>query len=131
MDVLFVVTIFNEGAYLTFKSIFNKTLKDGFIFYFIFSWERASIVSLLMLGAKQVNYWHHFSTSLVWCGPWLRIEPGTSRTRSQHSTTRLSRRQWKSKVERCNLLIQLDLFKVSQVLIRYSSILPLSQLLYQ
>ena len=26
-------------------------------------------------------------TSLVWRGPWLGIEPGTSRTRSQHSTT--------------------------------------------
>ena len=32
-----------------------------------------------------------FITSLVWRGPWLGIEPGTSRTRSQHSTTRLSR----------------------------------------
>ena len=31
-------------------------------------------------------------TSLVWRGPWLGIEPGTSRTRSQHYTTRLSRR---------------------------------------
>ena len=26
--------------------------------------------------------------------PWLGIEPGTSRTRNQHSTTRLSRRRW-------------------------------------
>ena len=34
-----------------------------------------------------------FITSLVWRGPWLGIEPGTSRTRSQHSTTRLSRRR--------------------------------------
>ena len=34
-----------------------------------------------------------FITSLVWCGPWLGIEPGSSRTRSQHSTTRLSRRR--------------------------------------
>ena len=34
-----------------------------------------------------------FITSLVWCGPWLGIEPETSRTRSQHSTTRLSRRR--------------------------------------
>ena len=32
-----------------------------------------------------------FITSLVWCSPWLGIEPGTSRTRSHHSTTRLSR----------------------------------------
>ena len=35
-----------------------------------------------------------FITSLVWRGPWLGIEPGTSRTWSQHSTTRLSRRSW-------------------------------------
>ena len=34
-----------------------------------------------------------FITSLVWRGPWLGIEPGTSRTRSQHYTTRLSRRR--------------------------------------
>ena len=33
-------------------------------------------------------------TSLVWRGPWLGIEPGTSRTRSQHYTTRLSRRRY-------------------------------------
>ena len=33
-----------------------------------------------------------FITSLVWRGPWLGIEPGTSRTQSHHSTTRLSRR---------------------------------------
>ena len=36
-----------------------------------------------------------FITSLVWRGPWLGIEPGTSRTRSQHSTTRLSRRLYR------------------------------------
>ena len=34
-----------------------------------------------------------FITSLVWRGPWLGIEPGTSRTRCQHYTTRLSRRR--------------------------------------
>ena len=34
-----------------------------------------------------------FITSLVWRGPWLGIEPRTSRTRSQHYTTRLSRRR--------------------------------------
>jgi len=28
-----------------------------------------------------------FITSLVWRGPWLGIEPGTSRTRSQQYTT--------------------------------------------
>ena len=62
-------------------------------FFLSYSWERTSI-SLLMLSAKQGNYWYHFITSLVWRGPWLGIEPGTSRTQSQHSTTRLSRRRW-------------------------------------
>ena len=32
-----------------------------------------------------------FITSLIWRGPWLGIEPETSRTRSQHYTNRLSR----------------------------------------
>ena len=35
-----------------------------------------------------------FITSLVWRGPWRGIEPGTSRTRCQHSTTRISRRRY-------------------------------------
>ena len=39
-----------------------------------------------------------FITSLVWHGPWLGMEPGTSRTLSQHSTTRLSRRRYYGKV---------------------------------
>ena len=33
-------------------------------------------------------------SSLLWRGPWLGIEPGTSRTQNQHSTTRLSRRRY-------------------------------------
>ena len=37
-----------------------------------------------------------FITSLVWRGPWLGIEPGTSRTRCQHSTTRLPRRRYET-----------------------------------
>ena len=40
-----------------------------------------------------------FITSLVWCGPCRWIEPRTSRTRSQHYTTRLSRRRWLHKWE--------------------------------
>ena len=38
-------------------------------------------------------------TSLVCRGSWLEIEPGTSRTRSQHYTTRLSRRRSWLKIE--------------------------------
>ena len=67
-----------------------------------------------MFSAKQGNYWYHFYNVLDWGldpgppaleastlplgywggGPWLGIEPGTSRTRSQHYTTRLSRRRF-------------------------------------
>ena len=46
--------IFNEGVYLTFKSIFHKALKVGIIVI----WERACVF-LLMLSAKQGNYWYH------------------------------------------------------------------------
>ena len=64
------------------------------ILSYLSSWVRASI-SLLILSAKQGNLTGTiFITSLVWRGPWLGIEPGTSRTGSQHSTTRLSRRLW-------------------------------------
>ena len=62
-------------------------------FSYLNSWERASILpsecSVLNKGTPGTI----FITSLVWRGPWLRIEPGTSRTRSQHYTTRLSRRR--------------------------------------
>ena len=55
------------------------------------SWERASIFlfecSVLNKGTSGTI----FITSLVWCGPWLGIEPGTSCTQSQHYTTRVPR----------------------------------------
>ena len=63
-------------------------------------------IIFLILEKEPVSIWVPnkettgtiFITSLVWHGPWLGIEPGTSRTRYQHSTTRLSRRRWKRKV---------------------------------
>jgi len=36
---LFVLTLFNEGAYLTSKSIFHKALKDGIIVFCYFEKE--------------------------------------------------------------------------------------------
>ena len=58
--------------------------------YLLFEiFERAG-VSLLMLSAKQGNYWYHFLTSLVWRGPLSGIEPLISHTRSEHSTARIS-----------------------------------------
>ena len=59
------------------------------LFSYLNSWERASIFPfqcwLLNKGTTGTIY----ITSLVWHGPWS----GTSRTRSQQATTRLSRRQ--------------------------------------
>ena len=47
--------------------------------------ERASI-SILMLSAKPGNHWYHFLMSgMTW--PLSGIEPWTSRTQSEHSTT--------------------------------------------
>ena len=85
----------------------------------IFILQKELVFPFLMLSAKQGTTGTLFITSLVWRGPWLgiepgpptleastlplgyrgggpwlRIEPGTSHTRSQHSTTRLSRRQF-------------------------------------
>ena len=64
------------------------------LFSYLISWERASIFrvecSVLNKGTTRTIS----ITSLVWRGPWLGIEPGTSRTRSQHYTTRLSRRRF-------------------------------------
>ena len=65
-------------------------------FSYLNSWERASIFLFECSVLNKGTAWYHFITSLVWRGPWLGIEPGTSRTRSQHYTTRLSRRRYLS-----------------------------------
>ena len=61
------------------------------IYFPIIILEKEPLFPFLMFSAKQGNCWYHFYNSSVGRGPWLGIEPGTSRTRSQHSTTRLSR----------------------------------------
>ena len=63
------------------------------LFSYLNLWERASIFPLQCWVLNKVTTGTIFITSLVWRGPWLGIEPWTSRTRSQHSTTRLSRRR--------------------------------------
>ena len=55
--------------------------------------EKEPVFPFPMLIAKQGTTGTIFKRSLVWRCPCLGIEPGTSRTRSQHSTTRLSRRR--------------------------------------
>ena len=63
------------------------------LFSYLDSWERASIFRFECSVLNKGTTGTIFITSLVWRGPWLGIEPGTSRTRSQHYTTRLSRRR--------------------------------------
>ena len=55
--------------------------------------RKSQYFPLLIFSAKRGHYWYPFLTSLVWRGPWLGIDPGTSCTWSQHHTTRLSRRR--------------------------------------
>ena len=62
-------------------------------FSYLNSWERASVFPFECSVLNKGTTGTLFITSLVWRGPWLGIEPGTSCTRSQHSTTRLSRRR--------------------------------------
>ena len=63
------------------------------LFSYLNSWERASIFPFECSVINKDTTGTIFITSLVWCGPWLGIEPETSRTRSQHNTTRQSRRR--------------------------------------
>ena len=62
------------------------------LFSYLNSWEGASIFPFECSVLNKGTTGTIFITSLVWRGPWLGIEPGTSQTRSQHSTTRLWRR---------------------------------------
>ena len=50
----FVSTIFNEGAYLTFKSSIRPSKMVLLLF------EKEPVFPFLMLSAKQGNYWYHF-----------------------------------------------------------------------
>ena len=63
-------------------------------FFCLNSCERASIFPFECSVLNKGTTGTIFITSLVWRSPWLGIEPGTSRTRSQHYTTWLSRRRW-------------------------------------
>ena len=77
---------------------------EGFLFHivsitflsYLNSSERTSIFPFQCWVLNKGTTGTIVITSLVSRGPWLGIEPGTSRTRSQHSTTRLSRRRWNS-----------------------------------
>ena len=52
------------------------------LFSYLNSWERASIFPFECSVLNKGTTGTIFITSLVWCCPWLGIEPGTSRTQS-------------------------------------------------
>ena len=84
---------------LRLRRIFYPRFYPLHLFFYLYSWEKASIFPFKCSVLNKGTTGTIFITSLVWRGPWLGIEPGTSRTRSQHYTTRLSRRQY------CNYLL--------------------------
>ena len=104
-DVFFIVRLLSVlRAHSVFSSPPQRPMTSDFegssipdvihLFSYLNSWERASIFpfecSVLNMGTTGTI----FITSLVWRGPWLGIEPGTSRTQSQNYTTRLSGRRY-------------------------------------
>ena len=76
-----------------FEGFLYQILSITFFSYLNY-WERANIFPFQCWVLNKGTTGSIFITSLVWRGPWLGIEPGTSCTRSQHSTTRLSRRRY-------------------------------------
>ena len=64
------------------------------LFSYLNSWERTSIFPFECSMLNKGTTGTIFITSLVWRGPGLGIQPRTSRTQCQHSTTRLSRRRY-------------------------------------
>ena len=77
---------------LRLRRIFHPRLYPLHLFSYLNSWERASIFPFECSELNKGTTSTIFITSLVWRSPWLGIEPRTSRTRSQHYTTRLSKR---------------------------------------
>ena len=99
---------------LWLRRIFFPRFYPLHFFPYLNSWERASIFPFECSGLNKGTTGTIFIPSLVWCGPWLGIEPGTSRTRSQHYTTRLSRRRYATS-DKCegfvSLICSIDIFK--------------------
>ena len=63
------------------RRIFYPRLYPLHWFSYLNSWERDSIFPFECSVLNKGTTGTIFITSLAWCGPWLGIEPGTSRTR--------------------------------------------------
>ena len=90
---------------LRLRNIFYPRYYPLHLCSYLNSWERARIFPFDCPVLNKGTTGTIFITSLVWRGPWLEIEPGTSRTRSQHSTTRLSRRRYLNYWERASYVL--------------------------
>ena len=86
----FVLTIFNEEAYLTFMS--QSFIRPSKMVFFILLFIYFNVQS--KTRETLVPFYNVFG--IMQSSTWLGIEPGTSCTRSQHSTARLSRRRFVS-----------------------------------
>ena len=65
-----------------------------YMYFLILILEKEPVFPFSMLSVKPGNCWYHCYNVFGMTRSLIRIEPGTSRTRSQHSTTRLSRRRY-------------------------------------
>ena len=96
LSVLRGHSVFSSPPQRPMTSNFEGFSIPDFIHCILFSylnfWERASIFPFECSVLNKDTSSTIFITSFVWRGPWLGIETGASRTRSQHYTTRLSRR---------------------------------------
>ena len=73
--------------YIWHESIFHKALKDGIVAFCNLILEKVPVFPFSCSVLNKGNTATIFITSLVWSGPWLGIEPATSRTWSKHPTT--------------------------------------------
>ena len=71
-----------------------------YIYFPILILDKEAVFPCSMWVLNKGTTGTNFVTSLVWRGPWLEIEPGTSRTRSQH--------YWGGSVTTLNLCVSLS-----------------------
>ena len=91
-SICFFIPITTAQWPLTAKDFYTRSYPLHYFLILILEKEPVFPFQCLVLNKGTTGT--IFITSLVWRGPWLGIEPGTSRTRCQHSTTRLSRRRY-------------------------------------
>ena len=98
LSVLRGHSVFSSPPQRPMTSDFEGFSIPDFIHYSYFPiliLEKEPVFPVLMFSAKQGKLpGTIFTTSLVWRGSWLGIEPEISRTRCQHYRTRLSRRRY-------------------------------------